>query len=676
MSDFDGHIIELQEGDHLQLACLIGREKNRLRVLTERGREERAAEGRVLWWHSRQVEHPADWPAAAASLRAHIEALQAQVDVPLLWETVAETAESWDIGALADLYFGQTTPVHQSALWRALAEDRRHFRRRDARWVARTAEQIAAQQAQQQREEERAAFAARREAWLREVLHADGRVPVPEEMEPVLDQVATFLRQRGPGGLGPLLASLSPDRSAPEVAFDILLATGRLPEDADPDVLLAGLEAEFPPEVMAEVAALTPFVAVSEEPLWEVLCSIDDEETREVDDALGVAREEGRWRIDIAIADAARYVPRGSALEAEAGRRSATVYLPTRTILMLPEPISCDLASLAAGVPRPGILFQVWLDDEAKVCHSRILRGTVQVQQRLHYEEVDALLAEQDRPEERERPPEARRPEGPSGRLHISRALRILTDLAARRRAGRAARGAILQRRKEWKVKVENGEITVKAIDPHSPSRWMVAEMMILANTVAAEYADRHEVPILFRTQEAPLEPIPRQVEDDPLAFERIRRFLKPASLSLFPGEHFGLGVEAYTQLTSPLRRFADLVTQRQLLAHLAGQEPPYTRDELLTVLATAEAVERDIRKVEMRSERRWLLEYLLRYQPDKELEVLVLEEAHGGYRVELVEWGAPAFLTSPTSLIPGTHLGARIQEADPRRGRLRLRPA
>jgi exoribonuclease-2 len=240
----------------------------------------------------------------------------------------------------------------------------------------------------------------------------------------------------------------------------------------------------------------------------------------------------------------------------------------------------------------------------------------------------------------------------------------------------RAARGAVTQRRGEWKVKVKNGEITVQAIDPDSPARRIVSEMMILANALAAEYADREDVPILFRTQDAPLEPLPSVEEDDPLAFERIRRFLKPASLSLFPAEHFGLGLDAYTQLTSPLRRFADLVTQRQLLAHLAGENPPYTREELLTVLATAEAVERDIRQVEMRSGRRWLLEYLLRYRPDEELEVLVLEATHGGYRVELVEWGALAFLASRIPFDPGARVRTRIKEADPRRGRLRLRPA
>lgn len=662
MDDFDGQIIELQEGDQLQLACLIGREKNRLRILTERGREERAAEGRLLWRHGRRIGHPADWPQALAELRAHIEKLQAEVDVPLLWETVAGTSQAWSLEELAELYFRQATPAHQSALWRALVEDRWHFRRKDTRWIARTAEQIAEQRAQQQREADRAALAARREAWLREVLAAEGPVPVPEEMEPVLDQVETFLQKRGSGGLGPLLASLSPDQSAAEVAFDILLATGRLPEDADPDILLAGLEPDFPPEVTAEAAALTPFVASPEEPIWELLCSIDDADTREVDDALGIEREGDRWRVDIAIADAARYVPRGSALESEAGRRSTTVYLPTRTILMLPESISCDLASLVAGVPRPGVLFQVWLDEEANLCDSRILRGVLQVQRRLSYEEADALLAEESG--------------SPAGLSSLPERLRALADLAARRRAARAARGAIVQRRAEWKVKVENGEITVKAINPDSPSRQLVAEMMILANAVAAEYAERHEVPILFRTQSAPLQPLPPQSEDDPLAFERIRLFLKPASLSLFPGEHFGLGLDAYTQLTSPLRRFADLVTQRQLLAHLAGQEPPHTRDELLTVLATAEAVERDIRRVEMRSQRRWLLEYLLRYRLAEELEVLVLEALHGGYRVELVEWGAPAFLASRTPLAPGTRLQARIQEADPRRGRLRLKPA
>ena len=659
MSDFDGQLIELQDSDQLLFACLLARDKNRLRVLNEQGREQRIAEGRIVWRYDRRIAHPTDWPQALDTLRARVDELQAEVDIPLLWETVSDTPEAWEIADLADLYFSAASPAHRSALWRALAEENQHFRRKGHQWVTRSAAQIAELQAQQQREAERAAFAERREAWLREVFESEEPMAVPEEMEPVLDQVATFLERRGTGGLGPLLESLSSEQAAAEIAFDLLLTTGRLSEDADPDLLLAGLDPDFPPEVVAAAAALTPFVTDPEETVLEVLGSIDDEDTREVDDALGVTREGDRWRVDIVIADTARYIRRSSELEAEAARRSTTVYLPTQTVLMLPERVSCDLGSLTADVPRPGVIIQVWFDDAGNICDNRLERGIVRVGQRLHYEEVDALLA-------------AAEPgtEGP-----LVEALQTLAKIADQRREMRARQGAITQRRGEWKVTVTNGEIIAKPIPSASPSRQIVSEMMILANSMAAEFAEREDVPILFRTQEAPLEPLPPQDENDPLAFERIRRFFKPASLSLFPAPHFGLGLEAYTQLTSPLRRFADLVTQRQLLAHLAGEDAPYSREELLTVLATAETVERDIRRVELHSSRRWLIEYLLRYRLKEEWEVLVLEALHGGYRVELVEWGLTAFLASRTPIDPGTHLPARIHSAQPRRGRLRLRP-
>src|SRR5215471_12201335 len=109
--------------------------------------------------------------------------------------------------------------------------------------------------------------------------------------------------------------------------------------------------------------------------------------------------------------------------------------------------------------------------------------------------------------------------------------------------------------------------------NPNSPSRLLVSEMMILANGLSADFASANTIPVIFRTQE------PREalaVEETPaieaLAFERLRKTFKRSRLSLTPGLHSGLGLNAYTQASSPIRRYADLVTQRQFTAMLTGQ--------------------------------------------------------------------------------------------------------
>src|ERR1044072_8094146 len=144
----------------------------------------------------------------------------------------------------------------------------------------------------------------------------------------------------------------------------------------------------------------------------------------------------------------------------------------------------------------------------------------------------------------------------------------------------------------------------MKKLNPNSPSRLLVSEMMILANGLSADFASLNSLPVIFRTQE------PREatgtVEDpqvaEAISFERLRRTFKRPRLSLTPGAHSGLGLTAYTQASSPIRRYADLVTQRQFTAMLAGEPIPHGREELLQILMSSEGLEVEIRQLEERS--------------------------------------------------------------------------
>ncbi len=199
----------------------------------------------------------------------------------------------------------------------------------------------------------------------------------------------------------------------------------------------------------------------------------------------------------------------------------------------------------------------------------------------------------------------------------------------------------------------------------NSPSRLLVAEMMILSNHVAAKYAQRHQVPIIYRTQEAPLEPITADmlVDLNPINFNRIRKLLRASALSLQPAAHSGLGLSVYTQLSSPLRRFADLVMQRQLVAHVVGEELPYNQDELYKVLATAERTAREARRAENEAKKRWFMLHLKQSWLDKPLEVFIIEPVKGGYKVEMLPWGVDAFLGTSRTLTVGENIWCMVDK-------------
>jgi exoribonuclease-2 len=156
------------------------------------------------------------------------------------------------------------------------------------------------------------------------------------------------------------------------------------------------------------------------------------------------------------------------------------------------------------------------------------------------------------------------------------------------------------------------------------------------------------------------------------LAFEKLRKTFKRSRLSLTPGLHSGLGLTAYTQASSPIRRYADLVTQRQFTAMLSGAAIPHGREELLKVLASAEAAEQEIRSIEERSTNYWLLEYLSRFKREQQLPATVLDSKGNIELDDLYIRGKVT--TTLTKLQPGETVGVVIDSLDPAKAEVRFR--
>jgi exoribonuclease-2 len=290
----------------------------------------------------------------------------------------------------------------------------------------------------------------------------------------------------------------------------------------------------------------------------------------------------------------------------------------------------------------------VRFDNEGNRLGYRIALSSINVGQRWSYDEADRAL-EAD-----------------------NESLQLLHGIAKKIQDERAERGAITFRRPELKIRVSDGEIEIKKINPNSPTRILVSEMMILANGLSADFASVNALPVIYRTQE------PREalaVEDTPiveaLAFERLRKTFKRSRLSLTPGLHSGLGLTAYTQVSSPIRRYADLVTQRQFTAMLTGTQIPHGNEELLQILVDAEAAEQEIRAIEDRSTNYWLLEYLARYKRDESLAAVVLD-AKGN--IELEDYYLRSKLPAGNKLEPGQTVNVRIDTIDPPKADVRFR--
>jgi len=643
-------IIEYLSGDQLRAALVEGEAKKKLQLVDAAGRRTRVGSDKILFEHT------------AASVEAFLhqrDPLAAEVDVELLWETVSESGTPADLTAadltaadLAQMYFDDSSSLHCSAVFQRLVTERAHFRRRGSAFQPRSPSDLDQLRRQQDAENQRR---AEEEALTRDL--------TASPLDPALcARLERWIRSTEDKVLATVLAPLAKDPV--RHAFDLLLAADYLPPTADLPVLQANLRADHPAGVLAHAEALSrPGV---DAPATPAAFSIDDADTREVDDVLTVTLEGDATRVDIDIADVAACVKSGDPADREARRRASTAYLPTGAYYMLPERIGCDLVSLRAGEPRPAMRTSVWFDDQGQVLRHSLSRVNVRVGKRLDYDTADALLAA-----------DGAAADGATADGATAKALGQVNKVAGQCRAARMEAGAVSFQRPEWKIRIsaDGAEIHITPIPADSPSRRLVAEMMILTNRLAAERAADAGLPMIFRVQPPPTGKVPSLAPDDPAAFAKLRGLIQPASLSLEPKWHWGLGVRAYTQVTSPLRRYADLVAQRQLTALLEDEPPPYSAEELLKVLAQSEAVERELKRTESLVTERWALEAVARLDQRTGLPGQVVSEAAGGYKVMLSVSGAVGLLTTKQKLDIGETVAVDVQKVRPRHATLRLVP-
>lgn len=639
--------------------------------------EESAAQVTVALGRNRQARIPRDRVLTATGivpedqttveeLREQAQSVSDQIDLSEVWEVVTGEDASVGLEELADLYWeAAPTTIQVAALAIHLDGGSDYFEYNHEGYSARSREAVEEKQARRRAEAERAEATST----LMEGLSAG---TVPDDMTPaqsaLLDQLRgyaifgdDFGRSRA---VRPLVENLPGFGDLQHRTFGLLVAAGVLSADEPLELIRAGIRTQFPEEVLAETKSV---------PLAELLLdssrkdfthldvfTIDDQGTDDRDDALSIEPTKGKdaFRLGVHIADAATLVEPGGAIDREADRRMATLYVPEGRIPMVPPELTRLFGSLDPGQDRLAVSLFVEVGPSGALGDWEVKQSVVRSRAALTYQEVDSALQN----------------EG-SGRHET---LTSLNSIAIAWRSIREEAGAVNIDRPEMAIKLNaNGEVSVTVLDRSSPARTLVAELMILSNSVLAEFTRKEGVPAMYRSQPVvdpaglPSPEGPPKNEADE-AFHRylLAKRLRPAELGTSPAHHPGLGVDAYIQTTSPLRRYLDLIMQRQISHFLAMGEPYYAMDVLAPIVQRAEEELRELARLEDDRKRYWFLKYLLQDRLEgpgaAAFQAVVLDTPPGRSSLtELLEFPFRTRATLPHAVSPGETVTLKLEGVD-----------
>ena len=592
-----------EEGGDFRVGVVLSESPNAYQVETQHGRRAKVKAGNVLM----QFEQP-----AGAELLARAQQFADALDTDFLWQCCG--AGEFGYLDLARDYVGrEPTPVEAAGLLLKLNAAPMYFYRRGrGRFQAAPEETLKRAIAGLEKKRRLQALV---EDWSGQL--ANGHCP--EQIAKLTDELL-----------------YAPDRNKPETkAFEQackltglgparLLERCGLLEDSHAYHMNGFLREFFPRGTQFPAhpePSLPAELALAEQPAF----SLDDVGTTEIDDAFSVTElSDGTLRIGVHIAAPALGFAPGSSIDAIARERLSTAYMPTQKFTMLPDDV-IEQFSLDHGSAQPAISLYVDVapgDFTVRAQRSRLERIPITANLRhVEYDRLNEVFLN-----------------GSTCGLPYEQALRTLWRFACalESRRGKPAVGAAFE---EFTITVDNEHVHVRARKRGAPLDKLVAELMILANTAWGTLLAERDVAAIYRVQSS----------------GKVR-------LSVHPEAHEGLGVSCYAWISSPLRRYVDLVNQWQLVAVLEGRRPPFGRsaETLLSAMRAFELTHARYAEHQRAMEGYWCLRWLLQ-EGVEQAEAVVLRDRV----VRFVALPLTVSVPSLPALEAGTRVRVRVGEVD-----------
>ena len=661
-----GTVIEFIDRQRIVCAAVQSVKAQRLQLLTETDREINLPPNRVAHACDALLSPALSRDQLVMALKDIVRQrtmLVEQVDVEEIWDVLNSEQEWVDLSTMTSFCFDDPISCHhEAAVIRAFFANRTYFKFDGQRFFPHTPEQVEQLLARQREEARRIRITHRGGLWLSTIRDQD---PLPagmleedavQEYVAVLKSFFLFGKESPHHNLGKAMvkkAGIDPEGEL----FRLLVRLGVFEPDANLDLLRLEIPQSFPQAVeqcaLARSAAFE--IEAGSEPLqrrdfseWNLM-TIDGQMTLDYDDALSIQRHGAHILVGVHIMDVGQVIGRDDPVDREAFQRASSIYMPDQKIPMLPACLSEDLCSLKAGCRRPAISTLIEVDTRGQLVGYSIVPSLVAVKRQLTYYEVNGVSSSDPDIEALHHIAQVfRRQRLEAGGVHIS-----LPEVSV------------------WLD--EQGEVQIHCVNRESPARLLVAELIIMANWLMARHLARHDTPAIFRSQPEPQERLSQGEVEDLFRNCMQRRKLSRFILSPTAEFHHGLGLESYVTATSPIRKYSDLVTQRQIRATL-GLEPAYTREEIEAIIQQLAEPMAAVGRIQFRRQRYWLLKYI-RGRIGAREEALILQKRRRGYQILLPRYMLEGHLAVPegSELKPGQQIQVVIQHADPRKDLLHL---
>ncbi len=665
----EGAVVSYEQQGQLLLAVVTQLKAGKLSLTNEKGSALELPAARL---YPLPTPLPKDTTDKAAYLvTLHAEAEEIANDLPLedLWTFTVEEDKEQSISDLCELYFGNNSQKEHLAMRIALLNDNIFFKRKKDNFSPRPAAVVEelkhaeeSRKNKQDRQKQTLEFFVnalqnpsgdypdnvRNDIYLLEELAAStngmesGRL---NDARQLLSQALEFLKIEIPG-------------TKEEQAFELLKKLGVFNTNTNLSLIRNHIRTEFPKAVLEAANSISLPDEFSDASIRKDLRSvytvtIDDESTEDMDDAISIEKTATGYTLGVHISDVASLISEDSPLDNEASLRTTSLYFPTGPIPMLPPDLAHQVCSLRADRDRPCMSCLFTLDEMFNVVSTEVTPSIIKVDRKCSYDEVDLLLENGDE------------------------FFNMIYQATATAEMKRFEEGGFKIHKKEMYVVInEDGSLGLKEFDEDDTARNMVGETAIMANYAMATFAKNHALPVLYRNQPAPDEDqLEGALPPEGLARDYAERCkLKPSSISFIPEGHHTLGLPAYIQATSPIRRYTDLCNQRQLLSYFRNGAPLYSEERYQEIFDLTENARSSAFTVTKESKRFWFLRYLQeRMKSDPFIEATVLRSDRKLPLIELHEIFMPTIPKIKGEFNAGDVLKLKITRVNPQFDELRL---